>query len=71
MMHILFSNVRDPSQLRHCSVCFQPEQAAQVGQAITAGVSRFRSRFLVEPLPKAVQSFTQLFYFIQGQAPAV
>jgi hypothetical protein len=71
MMHILFSNVSDPSQLGHRSVRFQAEQAAEVRQAIATGISRFRSGFLAEPLPKAIQSLTQLFYFIQGQAPAL
>ena len=71
MMHILFSNVGYPSQLGHRSVRFQSQQAAEVRQAIATGISRFRSSFLTEPLPKAVQSLTQVFYFTQGQAPAL
>jgi hypothetical protein len=70
MMHILFSNVRNPSQLGHRSVRLQAEQAAEVLQAVATGISRFRSGFLAEPLPKVVQPLTQGFYFIQGQAPA-
>jgi hypothetical protein len=71
MVHILFSNVGDPSQLSHRSVRFQSQQAAEVSQTILTGISRFRPSFLTEPLPKAVQSFTQVFYFSQGQAPAL
>ena len=70
MVHILFSYVRDPSQLGHRSVRFQSEQAAEVLQAVATGISRFRPGFLAEPLPKVIQPLTQVFYFIQGQAPA-
>ncbi len=70
MMHILFSYISDPSQLGHRSVRFQPQQATNVLQAVATGISRFRSGFLTEPLPKVVQPLTQIFYLIQGQAPA-
>ena len=70
MVHILFSNISNPSQLGHCSVRFQSDQAAEVLQAVATGISRFRPGFLAEPLPKAIQPLTQVFYFSQGQAPA-
>jgi hypothetical protein len=70
MVHILFSNISNPSQLGHRSVRFQSDQAAEVLQAVATGISRFRPGFLAEPLPKVIQPLTQVFYFIQGQAPA-
>ena len=70
MMHILFSNVGDPSQLSHRSVRFLADQAAQIGQAIGAGISGFCAHFLAEPMPKLAQAVAQLFYFVKRQAPA-